>query len=64
MRTIVELNHQDIIQAIANVYDVDSSKVMLTCTKTWVGYAQNEHEELSITAKVVLNNGGAERRNV
>lgn len=60
MRTVVELNQEDIIQAIANAYDVDSSKVCLNCEKTWVGYAQNEHEELSVTAKVVLNNGGAD----
>lgn len=60
MRTVVELGEKDIIQIIANTFDVDVSKVKLDYEKFWVGYAQNEHEERSVTAKVILNIGGVE----
>ena len=60
MRTIVELSEEDIIQAIANAFDVDANKVTLSHKKALVGYAQNEHEEQVVTATVTLKNGGAE----
>lgn len=59
MRTVVELSEKDIIQTIANAFDVDANKVALAYKEIWVGYAQNEHKEPRVVATVTLN-GGAE----
>lgn len=55
MRTVVELSEKDIIQTIANAFDVDTNKVSLIYNEIWVGYAQNEHKDPTITAKVAIN---------
>lgn len=59
MRTVVELNEKDIIQTIANAFDVDTNKVALLYEEVWEGYAQNEHKKQVVAARVTLN-GGAE----
>lgn len=60
MRTVVELSQKDIIQTIANAFDVDVSKVVFTCKEEWQGYGPNEYKEMVATAKVTLKDGGAE----
>lgn len=59
MRTVVELSEKDIIQTIANVFDVDIHKVSLKYSEVLSGYAQNEHIEHVVSASVVLKSGGA-----
>lgn len=59
MRTIVELNEKDIVQTIANAFDVDIDKVSLKYSEVSRGYDQNEHIEYVFSASVVLQNGGA-----
>lgn len=59
MRTIVELSEKDIIQTIANAFDVDIDKVSLRYSEVSRGYGQNEHIEHVFSASVVLQNGGA-----
>lgn len=54
MRTIIELTEKDIIQIIANSFDVDTDFVRLKYDEVWRGYAQNEHKECIVSAKVVL----------
>lgn len=58
MRTIVELSEKDIIQMIANAFDVDIHKVSLKYSEVSRGYAQNEYIEHVISASVVLKSGG------
>lgn len=58
MRTIVELSEKDIIQTIANAFDVDIDKVSLKYSEVLRGYGQNEHIEHVFSASVVLQNGG------
>lgn len=58
MRTIVELSEKDIIQTIANAFDVDIDKVSLRYSEVSRGYGQNEHIEHVFSASVVLQNGG------
>lgn len=59
MRTVVELNEKDIIQTIANAFDVDTNKVTLLYKEVWEGYSQNEHKKQVVAAMVTLI-GGAE----
>ena len=59
MRTIVELSEKDIIQTIANAFDVDIDKVSLKYSEVSKGYGQNEHMERVFSASVVLQNGRA-----
>jgi len=59
MRTVVELSEKDIIQIIANAFDVDIHKVSLKYSEVLRGYAQNEHIERVFSASVVLKSGGA-----
>lgn len=54
MRTVIELTEKDIIQIIANSFDVDTDFVRLKYDEVWHGYAQNEHKECIVSAKVVL----------
>lgn len=54
MRTVIELTEKDIIQIIANSFDVDTNFVRLKYDEVWRGYAQNEHKECIVSAKVVL----------
>lgn len=54
MRTVIELTEKDIIQTIANAFDVDTNFVKLKYDEIWCGYAQNEHKECIVSAKVVL----------
>lgn len=54
MRTIVELSEKDIIQTIANTFDVDIDKVSLRYSEVSRGYGQNEHTEHVFSASVVL----------
>lgn len=54
MRTVIELTEKDIIQTIANAFDVDTNFVKLKYDEVWRGYAQNEHKECIVSAKVVL----------
>ena len=54
MRTIVELNEKDIVQTIANAFDVDIDKVSLKYSEVSRGYGQNEHIEYVFSASVVL----------
>lgn len=56
MQTIVELTEKDIIQTIANTFNVDTHRVTLKYDEIWVGYAQNEHKEYKISAKVIMEN--------
>jgi hypothetical protein len=60
MRTVVELTEKDIIQTIANALNVDVCQVSLKYSEVWKGYAQNEHKEHEVSARVVIGNGGAE----
>lgn len=54
MRTVIELTEKDIIQIIANSFDVDTNFVRLKYDEVWRGYAQNKHKEYMVSAKVVL----------
>ena len=55
MQTVVELTEKDIIQTIANAFDVDARWVRLKYSEVWRGYAQNEHKEHVVSARVTLN---------
>lgn len=60
MRAVVELSEKDIIQIIANAFDVDTHKVSLKYSEVLKGYAQNEYIEHVVSASVVLKSGGTE----
>jgi len=57
MQTVIELTEKDIIQTIANALDVDARCVTLKYSEVWRGYAQNEHKEHVVSARVVLKGG-------
>ena len=59
MRTVVELNEEDIIQTIANAFDVDANKVVLEYKEVWKGYGPNEYKANVVMATVTLKSGGA-----
>lgn len=56
MRTVIELTEKDIIQTLANTFNVDANCVTLKCDEVWVGYGQNEHKECKVSAKVIMEN--------
>ena len=56
MRTVIELTEKDIIQTIANAFDVDIDRVTLNYSEVWKGYGQNEHKECEISAKIITGN--------
>lgn len=59
MRTVVELSEKDVIQTIANAFDVDANKVVLEYKDVWKGYGPNEYKACVVNAKVTLKSGGA-----
>ena len=59
MRTVVELNEEDIIKTIANAFDVDAKNVVLEYKEVWKGYGPNEYQAKVAKATVVLKSGGA-----
>lgn len=56
MRTVIELTEKDIIQTIANSFDVDTSCVILKCSEVWKGYGRNEHKGYEISARIIAKN--------
>lgn len=56
MQTTVELTEKDIIQTIANTFNVNICRVTLKYDEVWVGYGQNEHKECKVSAKVIMEN--------
>lgn len=60
MRTVVELDEKDIIQGIANAFNVDVCCVSLEYNEEWRGIEPNAYRKYVVSAKVVLKGGGAE----
>ena len=56
MRTVIELTEKDIIQTLANAFDVDTNCVTLKYDEVWKGYAQNEHKEYEVSARIITKN--------
>jgi hypothetical protein len=54
MKTIVQLDKEDIIKTIANAFDVDKKSVLLEITETWDDYGPGEHRVQTIMASVTL----------
>lgn len=60
MRTIVELSEEDIIQTIANAFDVDANKVELAYKEVWKRHGLSEYKAHVVAAEVTLKSGGAD----
>ena len=58
MKTVIELTEKDIIQVIANAFDVDIDRVALKYSEIWKGYGQNERKECEISARIITGNRG------
>lgn len=58
MRTVIELTDKDIIQTIANAFDVDIDRVTLKYSEVLKGYGQNERKECEISATIITGNRG------
>ena len=58
MKTVIELTEKDIIQTLANAFDVDTKCVTLKYNEVWKGYAQNEHKEYEVSARIIVGNRG------
>lgn len=58
MKTVIELTEKDIIQTLANAFDVDTNCVTLKYSEVWKGCSQNEHKEYEISAKIIVRNRG------
>lgn len=58
MRTVIELTEKDILQTIANSFDVDTNCVTLKYDEVWKGYGQNERKECEISARIITKNRG------
>ena len=56
MRTVIELTEKDIIQTLANAFDVDIDRVILNYSEVWKGYGQNERKECEISARIITGN--------
>jgi hypothetical protein len=54
MKTIVQLDKEDIIKTIANAFDVDKKSVLLEITETCDDYGPGEHRVQTIMASVTL----------
>ena len=52
MEKLIKLNERDIIQVIADHFDVDRNHVCLKIDRTWEGYGPAEHEVYKISAFV------------
>ena len=58
MRTVIELTEKDIIQTIANSFDVDTNCVTLKYDEVWKGYGQYAYKKYEISARVITKNRG------
>ncbi len=52
MEKLIKLNEHDILQALADHFDVDCAKVSLKIEKQWEGYGPTEHQALKISATI------------
>lgn len=57
MRQIIELTHADIVQTIADHYDVDCGQINLIIKEEYLGYGPMEHEGYRLTATITLKEG-------
>lgn len=58
MRTVIELTQEDIVQTLANSFDVDTNCVTLKYSEVLEGYGQNEHKECEFSARIIIKNKG------
>ena len=58
MRTVIELTEKDIIQTLANAFDVDTNCVTLKYDEVWKDYGQSEHKECEVSARIIVGNRG------
>lgn len=57
MRQIIELTHADIVQTIADHYDVDCGQINLIIKEEYLDYGPMEHEGYRLTATITLKEG-------
>lgn len=50
MERFIKLNEQDIIQALADHYNVDRDRVRLKIESRWEGYGPTEHQVPTVSA--------------
>lgn len=55
MRTVTQLNQDDVKQILANYFNVDIYKVKLCIAKDYEGIGSMEHEMSRIIAEVEVN---------
>lgn len=55
MKTVAQLNQTDIIQIIANYFNVDINKVHFSCYKDYEGIGPMEHEVSKAKAEVEIS---------
>ena len=58
MRTVIELTEKDIIQTLANAFDVDTNCVTLKYDEVWKGCGQSEHKVYEASARIIVGNRG------
>lgn len=59
MRTVVELGERDVLQIIANSFDVDTKAVQLFAKEEWRGQGPMERKVHVVTARVTLKGEAA-----